>query len=67
MPPKKLKQRLYLVSWNWADNVGGPFLVDEIQATTAPRAQSKLFKQLREEYAEVNTRNVIVHEIALKG
>ena len=60
----KTKSRLYQVDWNWAsDPEGSLSKTDEIKATTAPRAQAKLFKALSEEYADVSTRTVIVHAI----
>lgn len=60
----KPKSRKYMIDWNWAsDEDGSLSKTDEIKATTAPRAQAKLFKALKEEYAEVNTRTVIVHAI----
>ena len=60
----KPKSRTYMIDWNWAhDPKGSLSNTDEVQATTAPRAQAKLFKELKKEYAEVNTRTVIVHAI----
>lgn len=60
----KAKSRTYVIDWNWAtDEDGSLSKTDEIQATTAPRAQAKLFRELKKEYAEVSTRTVIVHAI----
>lgn len=60
----KLKSRTYMIDWNWADDEPGSISkTDEVRATTAPRAQAKLFRTLKEEYDDVSTRTVVVHAI----
>lgn len=60
----KLKSRTYVIDWNWAHEKKGSLShTDELQATTAPRAQAKLLKALKEEYTNISTRTVLIHSI----
>ena len=62
----KSRSRNYVLHWNWRDDKeGSPVKMDSYKATTAPRALNKLKRELAKEYADVNDRTLIVHEIYL--
>lgn len=59
---KRRKAVKYLVTWFWRNDDDPTELHDEVMATDAMRAVSKLIKMLSEEYADVR-KNIVIKEV----